>query len=78
MYSVFYQAYPHTSGAVLIADFNNTFFLKNSEVLKLAQKTKLSNAETRKLGNGQSRNEEFVEGLLAVDFNNRNEEAEYK
>jgi len=53
---------------VLIADFNFTFFLKQTEVLKLVQKTKLNSAES----------EDFIEKLLDVDFNNRNEEAKYK
>jgi len=53
---------------VLIADFNLTFFLNKLEVLKLKQKTKLSPAEQ----------EEFIENLLAVDFNNRSEESKYK
>ena len=53
---------------MLIADFNNTFFLKTSEVLKLVQKTNLNSAER----------EDFVESLLAVDFNNRGEEAKFK
>ena len=54
---------------MLAANFNITFFLKTSEVLKLEQKTKLKTAEREK---------NFVETLLSVDFNNRNEENEYK
>ena len=53
---------------MLIADFNLTFFLNRLEVLKLVQKTKLETAEK----------EEFVENLLAVDFNNRSEESKFK
>ena len=54
---------------MLTADFNLTFFLKQQEVLKLGNKTKLNSAEREK---------DFVETLLSVDFNNRNEESEYK
>ena len=63
---------------MLVADFNLTFFLKTSEVLKLVQKTKLNSAEREKFGNGFNSRDKFIEGLLAVDFNNRNEEAEFK
>ena len=54
---------------MLIANFNNTFFLKQSEVLKLEQKTKLKSADNEK---------DFVETLLDVDFNNRSEENKFK
>ena len=54
---------------MLVADFNLTFFLKQTEVLKLEQKTKLSSAEREK---------KFVEDLLIVDFNNRSEESKFK
>ena len=37
-------------------------------MLKLVQKTKLESAE----------NEDFIENLLDVDFNNRGEESKYK
>jgi len=37
-------------------------------VLKLEQKTKLNSAES----------EDFIERLLAIDFNNRGEESKYK
>ena len=68
-YSEYYQGHP--SGDVLVADFNLTFFLKTSEVLKLAQKTKLNSAERENF-------EEFLKGLSDVDFNNRSEESKYK
>ena len=56
---------------MLVADFNLTFFLKTSEVLKLVQKTKLNSAERENF-------EEFLKGLSDVDFNNRSEESKYK
>ena len=40
-------------------------------MLKLVQKTKLSNAEKEDF-------EEFLQNLKIVDFNNRNEESKYK
>ena len=40
-------------------------------MLKLVQKTKLSNAEKEDF-------EEFLQNLSVVDFNNRNEESKYK
>ena len=81
-YSVSGQAYPQVY--VLIADFNLTFFLKQTEVLKLVQKTKLNSAESELRAREQSRVqagekfEEFLQNLSDVDFNNRNEEAKYK
>lgn len=50
---------------MLAADFNLTFFLNNSEVLKLVQKTKLNSAAEREDF------EEFLQSLEIVDFNNR-------
>lgn len=50
---------------MLVADFNINFFLNNSEVLRLVQKTKLNSAaESEKF-------KEFLESLESVDFNNR-------
>ena len=49
---------------MLIADFNLTFFLNRMEVLKLVQKTKLNSAE-------REENEDFLQNLVDVDFNNR-------
>lgn len=49
---------------MLIAGFNITFFLNDSEVLKLVEKTKLNSAESEKF-------EEFLESLESVDFNSR-------
>ncbi len=63
---------------MLIADFNLTFFLKILEVIKLVQKAKLNSAEREKFVSGYNSYFKFVEGLMAVDFNNRSEEAEYK
>ncbi len=54
---------------MLIANFNDTFFLKRLEVLKLEQKTKLSSADGER---------KFLDSLMSVDFNNRNEESEFK
>jgi len=60
---------------VLIADFNITFFLNKSEVLKLEQKTKLNSAENgmrarENRGHGEEF-EDFLQSLESVDFNNR-------
>lgn len=68
-YSVYFlQVSPFSD--VLVADFN-ALFLNKLEVLKLVQKTKLSNAEKEQF-------EDFLQNLSAVDFNNRNEESKYK
>lgn len=56
---------------MLVADFNLTFFLNRTEVLKLVQKTKLNYADREEF-------EEFLQNLLDVDFNNRGEESKYK
>ena len=71
---------------MLVADFNITFFLKQPEVLKLEQKTKLSSAEREKKfiesyrseASGELKNQKFLSNLLAVDFNNRSEESKFK
>ena len=65
---------------MLVADFDITFFLKTSEVLKLVQKTKLNSAEIglRVREQAHVQVEEFIESLLDVDFNNRSEESKYK
>jgi hypothetical protein len=54
---------------VLIADFTQTFFLKTSEVLKLAKNDKLDISAEK---------EDFIEKLMSVDFNNRCDEAQFK
>ena len=61
---------------MLAADFNLTFFLNNSEVLKLVQKTKLNSAENgmrarENRGQGGEKFEEFLQSLEIVDFNSR-------
>ena len=60
---------------MLVADFNHTFFLNNSEVLKLVQKTKLNSAEygmRARDSRGQEQEfERFLESLESIDFNSR-------
>ena len=48
-------------------------------MLKLVQKAKLNPTDARtKIGSGYQGYEKFIDSLLDVDFNNRNEEAKYK
>ena len=48
------------------------FFLKQQEVLKLVQKTKLQEIKP------EGENQDFLERLVYIDFNNRGVESRYK
>ena len=62
---------------VVNADFQlQTIFLKNTEAKKLAQKTKL---ESIKYAEAMSqKDQDFLEKLVYIDFNNRGLESTYK
>ena len=61
---------------VVNADFQlQKIFLKQTEAKKLAQKTK---AESIKYAQAVEKNQDFLERLVYIDFNNRGQESTYK